>query len=623
MKKGLWKGFLIAAAALTLGAGLAFAGCNAQPDSTDAVSEVYARAVELGYDGTLEEFLAQLRGEDGKDGAPGKDGADGAPGKDGEDGVGIVGAYVDNNGDLIIVLTDGTARNCGTVRGEDGKDGANGEDGAPGKDGVDGEDGKDGADGLPGKDGVDGEDGKDGVDGAPGKDGEDGKDGADGKDGVGISSATVNGEGHLILVLDNGNTVDCGVVTGEAGAQGVGIAQIAFVGEELVVTLSDGTLIHCGRIPACGHVWSAWETALAPTCTCIGCQTRSCSLCGRTEYLFLQAKGHTFGEGCTVIEPACEEAGMSLQVCSACGGVRAQDLPALGHTYENNVCIRCGRLEHGEGLKFMLSGDGTCYRVTGLGTCTDIDLIIPACYNGLPVKDVWHLNSGTSQSQRENLRSVVIPEGVERLMLNPFVHFPNLQQVILPQSLQEIASNTFIDCPKLTSIEIPASVTDIREGAFLYCGGLESITVAEGNPVYHSAGDCIIETATGRVILCTQASVIPSDGSATTIADGAYNANVRDEAYQLVIPSAVTTIEENAFSRRAKLTIYYHGTQAQWESVSGNDTLSTSAGSATICFYSADDPFAAGAAEGNFWHYAKDGVTPVLWSKPEDGAESA
>lgn len=74
MKKGLWKGFLIAAAALTLGAGLAFAGCNAQPDSTDAVSEVYARAVELGYDGTLEEFLAQLRGEDGKDGAPGKDG---------------------------------------------------------------------------------------------------------------------------------------------------------------------------------------------------------------------------------------------------------------------------------------------------------------------------------------------------------------------------------------------------------------------------------------------------------------------------------------------------------------------------------------------------------------------
>lgn len=163
------------------------------------------------------------------------------------------------------------------------------------------------------------------------------------------------------------------------------------------------------------------------------------------------------------------------------------------------------------------------------------------------------------------------------------------------------------------------------DGAFVRCGGLESITVAEGNPVYHSAGNCIIETATGRVILCTQASVIPSDGSATTIADRAYNANVRDEAYQLVIPSAVTTIEKNAFVviNVAKLTIYYHGTQAQWESVSGREELVTDAGVATICFYSADDPFAAGTAEGNFWHYAKDGVTPVLWPKPEDGAESA
>ena len=611
MKKGLWKGFLIAAAALTLGAGLAFAGCDAQPDSTDAVTEVYARAVELGYDGTLEEFLAQLRGEDGKDGLPGKDGVDGAPGKDGEDGVGIVGAYVDNNGDLIIVLTDGTARNCGTVRGEDGKDGANGEDGAPGKDGVGGEDGKDGAPG------------KDGADGAPGKDGEDGKDGADGKDGVGISSATVNGEGHLILVLDNGNTVDCGVVTGETGAQGVGIKQIAFVGEELVVTLSDGTLIHCGRIPACGHAWSAWETALAPTCTGIGCQTRSCSLCGRTEYLFLQAKGHTFGEGRTVIEPACEEAGMALQVCSACGGVRAQDLPAIGHTYEDNVCIRCGRLEHGEGLKFTLSGDGTYYRVTGLGTCTDIDLIIPACYNGLPVKEVWHLNSGISQSQRENLRSVVIPEGVEQIMTDSFAHFLNLQQVILPQGLQEIGRSAFRDCPKLTSIEIPASVTSM-ERAFQLCG-LQTVTVAEGNPVYHSAGNCIIETATGRVILCTQVSVIPSDGSATTIANDAFNADRQGDAFQLIIPATITALESGAFdwSYEIKLTIYYHGTQAQWENVSGNDTLSTSVGSDTICFYSADDPFAAGAAEGNFWHYAEDGVTPVLWSKPEDGAESA
>lgn len=66
MKKRAWKGFAIAAAAITLGAGLLFAGCDTQADSTDALSEVYAQAVELGYEGTLKDFIAQLRGEDGK-----------------------------------------------------------------------------------------------------------------------------------------------------------------------------------------------------------------------------------------------------------------------------------------------------------------------------------------------------------------------------------------------------------------------------------------------------------------------------------------------------------------------------------------------------------------------------
>ena len=163
------------------------------------------------------------------------------------------------------------------------------------------------------------------------------------------------------------------------------------------------------------------------------------------------------------------------------------------------------------------------------------------------------------------------------------------------------------------SIEIPASVTKIEEGAFRRCGGLENITVAEGNPVYHSAGNCVIETATGRVILCTSASVIPSDGSATTLASEAYN--IGDDASYLVIPTAITAIE----SRVSYITLndsaifFYLGTQAQWANVSGREEVEA----AMICFYSAEDPFAAGAAEGNFWHYAPDG-TPVLWQPPEE-----
>lgn len=53
MKKGLWKGLLIASAAIALGTGLVFAGCSAQNDDADAVSQIYAQAVELGYEGFI------------------------------------------------------------------------------------------------------------------------------------------------------------------------------------------------------------------------------------------------------------------------------------------------------------------------------------------------------------------------------------------------------------------------------------------------------------------------------------------------------------------------------------------------------------------------------------------
>ena len=58
--------------------------------------------------------------------------------------------YINDNGELIVVYTDGTQKNLGVVKGEDGKDGANGLDGKDGIDGVNGVDGKDGIDGADG-----------------------------------------------------------------------------------------------------------------------------------------------------------------------------------------------------------------------------------------------------------------------------------------------------------------------------------------------------------------------------------------------------------------------------------------------------------------------------------------
>lgn len=69
-------------------------------------------------------------GEPGRDGEPGKDGD---PGEKGADGIGLAGALIDRDGNLVVTLTNGETKALGAVV---GKDGAPGDDGKPGRDGI-------------------------------------------------------------------------------------------------------------------------------------------------------------------------------------------------------------------------------------------------------------------------------------------------------------------------------------------------------------------------------------------------------------------------------------------------------------------------------------------------------
>lgn len=73
------------------------------------------------------------RGEKGDRGESGKDGRDG---EKGADGLSIAGAFIQNDGHLVLVQSDGTTKDMGEIVGRDGIDG---KDGAQGKDGKDGE----------------------------------------------------------------------------------------------------------------------------------------------------------------------------------------------------------------------------------------------------------------------------------------------------------------------------------------------------------------------------------------------------------------------------------------------------------------------------------------------------
>src|SRR5690606_2062866 len=60
------------------------------------------------------------------DGVDGKDGRDGERGEKGADGVGLAGAMLDRDGELLVTMTNGEVKKLGAVVGRDGRDGKDG-----------------------------------------------------------------------------------------------------------------------------------------------------------------------------------------------------------------------------------------------------------------------------------------------------------------------------------------------------------------------------------------------------------------------------------------------------------------------------------------------------------------
>jgi hypothetical protein len=76
--------------------------------------------------------LKQRAPEKGDPGEPGPAGKDGANGQDGKDGVGLADALTDEEGQLVLTMSDGRTKQLGVIRGADGVDGKDGERGPAG-----------------------------------------------------------------------------------------------------------------------------------------------------------------------------------------------------------------------------------------------------------------------------------------------------------------------------------------------------------------------------------------------------------------------------------------------------------------------------------------------------------
>ena len=287
--------------------------------------------------------------------------------------------------------------------------------------------------------------GKDGADGAPGKDGEDGTDGVPGADGLSVTEALINSKGELMIVFSNGKTVNLGVVTGTDGTQG----EKGDPGQDG----EDGL--------------SAYEIYRKYHPDYTG-----------TEAEWLESlKGEDGADG----KPG--EKGDPGQ--DGEDGLSAYEIYKKYYEYTGTEKewlddLINGRLGTGSPVQpsgqfeFTLAKDGTYYILSGIGTVTDGDIVIPSTYNGLPVMEIG--NSAFNGYQF--IRSVVIPEGVTRIW-DGFSGCTKLETVTLPTTLELIGLGAFANCSSLASIEIPEGVTEIHQNAFSGCTNLETVILPE------------------------------------------------------------------------------------------------------------------------------------------------
>lgn len=180
-------------------------------------------------------------------------------------------------------------------------------------------------------------------------------------------------------------------------------------------------------------------------------------------------------------------------------------------------------------------------RITGCDPEAKGKLTIPSKIKGY---SVCGIDDYAFEKCRE-LTSIVIPNGVKYIGKYAFENCTGLTEITLPDTVTTIGTSAFYHCESLTSIKIPKNVSEIDISVFCGCLNLKTVTVDSRNTVFHSNGNCIIKTAEKSLIAGCTGSVIPSDGSVTSIAPRAFE--VCKGLKSITIPGAVKEIGWAAF----------------------------------------------------------------------------
>lgn len=142
-----------------------------------------------------------------------------------------------------------------------------------------------------------------------------------------------------------------------------------------------------------------------------------------------------------------------------------------------------------------------------------------------------------------NIQTIHLQEGLEKIESSAFAYCENLTEVDLPSTLKNIGELAFRNCFKLSIINLPESIETIGSSAFSDCESLTNVTIP--------SNIAKIESSTFSNTNLTNV-VIPI--GVTTIEDSAFASCT--SLQKIVIPSTVKNIGSNILRYIRNVTIY-------------------------------------------------------------------
>lgn len=203
--------------------------------------------------------------------------------------------------------------------------------------------------------------------------------------------------------------------------------------------------------------------------------------------IYLSQLQHSFTNYDVESEETCDTDRVEVAHCDHEGcdeiDTRTIENSKLGHNFVDGKCTNCQCDVFSEGLEYYFEideNDEAGIVITGLGTCTDRDIIIPEKLRGLPVVAVNFYYS-------IDIDSIYIPNTVRSIRR---INSDNLKKVIIDEessSLTEIAYEAFSGCSSLEEINLPETCKKIGYDAFNRCSSLMNIDLSHVVEISNSA----------------------------------------------------------------------------------------------------------------------------------------